>query len=38
MNTQQSQSGKPLAIKQDVEDNEDFQNGAFVVHNNFLWL
>ena len=33
-----SQSGKPLAIEQDVEDTEDFQNGAFVADKNLLWL
>lgn len=33
-----SQSGKPPAIKQDIEDTEDFQNGAFVADKNLLWL
>lgn len=33
-----SQSGKPLAIEQDVEDTEDFQNGTFVADKNLLWL
>jgi len=28
--TAKSWSGKPLAVKQDVEDTEDFKNGAFV--------
>lgn len=31
-----SQSGKPLAIEQDVEDTKDFQNGAFVADKNLL--
>lgn len=34
--TAKSQSGKPLAIEQDTEDTEDFQNGAFVADKNLL--